>query len=128
MALEALEVGKRYKTFAGSEATVCGHLLTNPYMDSPCPRSGWYVGYIKGHGNSLFYWSLKHENRWGMGEWELVEEWREPIKRAVEVLLYRMKNDPEHIIHTLVPMDEAMYTCIGSTKALVEEGKFTAYK
>lgn len=126
MALEVLEVGKRYKTFIGGEATICGHLLTNPYKDSPDPKSGFYVGYIKGYGNAPFYWSLKH-GRWGVGGWEIIEEWREPVKRAVAVLLYRLKSDPEHIIHTLVPMDEAMYTCIGSVKALVEEGKFTAY-
>lgn len=127
MALEVLEVGKRYKTYAGEEATVCGHLLTNPYKDSPDPKSGFYVGYIKGHGNIPFYWYLKY-GRWGEGKWEIVEEWREPVKRNVELLLYRLKSDPDHIIHTLTPLDDSMYTCIGSTKALLEEGKFTTYQ
>jgi hypothetical protein len=84
-----LEVGKYYKTRSGRKAYVGWQACDNPFV-SPNDTAMKFGGYVEGIAGSRRWMGNGSGSAYAMGApTDLVEEWREPAKSWLTIVLIR---------------------------------------
>lgn len=120
-----IRAGKYYKTRNGQKAFI-SVVTQNPFRSGPdhYPAKGW----VDSDASSILYsWTLSGSRFIGRpSEYDLVEEWRDPVTKELYVYLYKIDGCPTVLhIATESPWNPTTpYQILSSSKVTLTEGQF----